>query len=86
MNFNDEFEYEANDDQLFYVEVQGEVSDGETHIQEVTISDGVNKIESDHPLFEEIYAEALNREYEPEVHGRDFDYYDSDFNNFLKET
>ncbi len=80
MKFKDEYETE-HAGQTFYVEVEGEqfVEDsfihteiGEVHI----VSELGEAIDEDHHLYLDLVKEAKEREYEPEVHSRDFDYYE----------
>lgn len=78
MNFRDEYEFEL-DGATFYVEVEGEryLDEGKTitELSTIDISDSDGPIDSDHQHYFTIRRDAEEREYELEVHSRDFDYY-----------
>lgn len=84
MQFKDEFEYEINGE-TFYVEVNGQITPYETILDVVTISDDSGEIDETHQHFSEISEYARDRNYEVEIHATDFDYYNQDFDNFLRE-
>jgi hypothetical protein len=84
MHFKDEFEYEIKG-QTYYVEVSGQLTDYGTELDNVTISDDMGEIDSTHEHYDEIYSYTQDRDYEVEVHHTDFEYYNSDFDNFLRE-
>jgi hypothetical protein len=82
--FKDEFELELNGN-TFYVEVEGDASDG-IEVTDVKIFDDFgHPVDDTHEYYDDIYNEAVIRDYEVEEHSRDFDYYNHDFNSFLKE-
>lgn len=89
MYFSDEFEYEATNGMTFYIEVDGEAFDehGEVfkEIKTISISNDDGEIDNTHECYNEVVNEVHNRDYEVEVHSSDFEYYNDDVNNFLKE-
>ena len=79
MTFRDEYEYEV-DGQTFYVEVEGEKFEEDsyiyTEITSVLICDETGQtVDSDNEHYLEIYRDAKERDYDIELHSRDFDYY-----------
>lgn len=89
MYFNDEYELEL-DGETFCVEVEGD-----TYLEEgvqfyeldsVSISDEIgNSLDEEHPKYDAVKQDALDRAYEVEIHSRDFDHSDYDVDSFLME-
>lgn len=80
MNFSDEYEYEL-DGFTYYVSVSGQMRNIEGHIVPdldfIQIYDDMGElVDVGHDHYEIIYQDALDREYELELHTTDFDYYD----------
>lgn len=86
MLFKDEYE-DIIDGQTFFVEVEGvALGNGEYKFNNILFTDGMgDTVEDDHPLFEALQDRLFSREFELEVHSTDFDYYEYDVDNFLKE-
>lgn len=91
MNFQDEFEYVAQDDNTYDVEVSGckYLENGQIVIQidHVTAYDSYgNTVDDDTDVYSEIKVEAQNRDYDADIMQNDYAYCDADINNFLKEV
>lgn len=79
MKFSDEFEVEVAGN-TYYVNVEGRKARQDTKIvndiEFIEIHDELGElVDVDHENYEEVYQDALDREYEFEVHSANFDYY-----------
>lgn len=84
--FNDEFEYTTEAGKEVYVSVEGHLDEGSVFLDTIDIIDtDDNTIEQGDEDYYEITDVAYNRDYEVEEDARDFDHYEHDFNNFLRE-
>jgi len=87
MRFSDEFEHEVEGVD-YTVSVEGEVNKhGEIDVDYVCAYDSNgDPLDEDHDHYGILSDEAHSREYTPEIHNTDFDYYEADINGFLRET
>lgn len=90
MELRDEFEFTTDSNITYSVSVSGKIIEEDGFptnvIDTISIHNGIEEIDEDHPDFDEVFDYSQNREYNPEVHSRDFDYYDEDVNRFLRES
>ena len=85
MKFTDEFEHEFLGN-TYYISVNGAMEDDEFVLETINVTDELgNVITEADDVYEECLLAANTREYEVEVHERNFDYCEEDVNNFLKE-
>lgn len=86
MQFNDEFEFETKDGNVYDVEVTGKLTSEGTTVEEVQIFDSLgNLLDDEHDDYAEVHVEAMSREYEPEVHSSDFDHYETNMPESFKD-
>lgn len=86
MRFTDEYEVEINGS-TYFVSVSGRhYSQDNQMIDDIDVCDGLSElVDEDSPDYAEILSDARSREYNVEVHGRDFDRY-SEIENLFDDA
>lgn len=90
MELRDEFEFTTDSNTTYFVSVSGRIIEEDGFptnvIDNITINNGLEDIDEDHDDYDNVFDYAQNREYNSEVHGRDFDYCEPDMDKFLGDV
>ncbi len=82
MKFQDEYEYVSDDGVVYDVEVEVlKTENAKVVVKSLLITDGLgNDVDENSELYENIKLDAMDRDYDIEVHSNDFDFYQSQLN------